>query len=139
MEAFIPIHHIFQIQEEICNGAAFFVAVAVPAVIGRSAQALHELGGCNIGGTGEGGDAVVAVEGAIVKGLGVRYLCAIEQLLAVVQLLDLLEKRRSIIFFFGIIIVCDGKTAEKQCGMQQLITKNACFALTVLRYVPYLR
>ena len=119
-----PIHHIFEVEEEITHGAAFFIAVSVPTVVGSSAQSLHEFGVCHIGGAGEGGDAIVAVERAVVEGLGMGHFCAVEQILTVVQLGNLLEQGGSGIFLLGIIIVGNGKAAEEQGGVQHQLQRH---------------
>ena len=75
----IPLNHIFQVQEQVGHRGAFLKAVAVVGVFRAVAQSLHEQGGLDVGRAGEGGHAVVAVQSAVVQGLGVGGLRPVEQ------------------------------------------------------------
>ena len=80
--------HILQIEKQVGNRGAFLKAVAVVAVLGAVAQGLHEFRHLYIGGAGEGGDAVVAVQRAIVEGLGMGGFCPVEQVVVFVHVAD---------------------------------------------------
>ena len=74
----VPVNHIFQAQKQVGHRGALLEAIAVIGVLGPVAQGPHKLGNVHIGRAGEGGDAGVAVQCAIVQGLGVGDLCPVE-------------------------------------------------------------
>ena len=120
----VPLYHIFKVQEQVGYGAAFFVAVTIPAVVGSGTQTLHEFCGGHIGGAGEGGDAVVTVERAVIEGLGVGHFCAVEQIRAVIQHLDFAKQGSGVIFALGIVVIGNGKSAEEQRGVQHQLQRH---------------
>ena len=70
----VPLNHILDAQKQVRHRGAFLEAVAVIGVLRAVAQRPHELRDFDIGGTGKGGNAVVAVEGTVVQGLGMGGL-----------------------------------------------------------------
>ena len=77
----VPVHQVFEVQQEIGHRRAFLIAVAIVGVLGSIAKGLHELRHLDIGGACKGGNAVVAVEGIVVEGLGMGDLRPVEGLL----------------------------------------------------------
>ena len=75
----VPLDHILDAQKQVRHRRAFLEAVAVIGVLRTVAQRPHEFRDPDIGGAGEGGNAVVAVEGAVVQGLGMGGLRPEEQ------------------------------------------------------------
>ena len=65
-------------KEEVGDRGTLFKAVAVVAFFGAVTQGDHELCDADIGGTGKGGNAVIAVKGAVIEGLGMCGLSPVE-------------------------------------------------------------
>ena len=70
----LTLNHIFQSQKQVGHRGAFLIAIAVIGILCPVAQSLHEHRGFHIGRAGKGGNSVVAIEGAVVEGLGVGGL-----------------------------------------------------------------
>ena len=70
----VPLNHVFEVQEEVRHGRALLKEVAVVGILRPITQGFHELRDLDVCRAGEGRNAVVAVEGAVVQGLGMGGL-----------------------------------------------------------------
>ena len=75
----VPFDHIFNAQEQVGYGRCLLVAVTVVGILGAVAQSLHKFRHPNIGGAGKGGNAVVAIDSAVIQGLGVGGFRTVEE------------------------------------------------------------
>ena len=112
-----PLYPVLDAQEQVGNGGTFLVAVAVIGVFCTVSQTLHELRHLYIGRTGEGGDAVVIVQSAVVKGLGVGGLGPEERFFPF-PLMHIADHGSSILFASG--VEGGGGTGESSAEINEI-------------------
>ena len=102
----ITVNEVFQTGEDIGKGGVFVVCGAVTSRPCGVAQGTGKAVKVHIGGGIECGQAVVAVEGTVIEGLGVRYLRAVVQLGVV--FLQIVHQSRHMLLVCGVAAVGAG-------------------------------